>query len=69
LLWTGDVLMDWAWPGRPGRLVIGWRRLVWGYLLIMGFQASVVFAKGHARWVALGVWMVFGWGVWRRRLE
>jgi hypothetical protein len=66
LLWTGDVVVWWRAPRPMSAALVRWRWGAWIYLLIMAFQAGVVFAPAPARWIALGVWGLFGWAVVRQ---
>jgi hypothetical protein len=53
LLWTADVIYWWAWPARYAVRSTWLDRALHGFMLLMIFNATVVFEAGPTRWIAL----------------
>jgi hypothetical protein len=72
LAWSADVAVWWLWPVWYARRSPWIGRALHGFMLFMGFNATIVYETGFIRWagVALFAWLavVCGWGKWRRRL-
>jgi hypothetical protein len=64
LAWTCDVALWWA---RPPDGAARWRWIWLAFFWFMTLQASIVFASGPTRWVALAVVIPLT-GVWLRQV-
>jgi hypothetical protein len=67
LVWTIDVLW-WLWrPGDYAHRPLLINRTLHGFMAFIIFNATVVYESGVIRWLGIGLFVVLGWRLWRRR--
>lgn len=59
-VWTGDVAWWWIAPRSYADRPVAIGLFVWGFVVFMAFNATVVFGSGVLRWLALVVFAALG---------